>query len=328
MAVKILIIGYGSMGRRRIRILSGLIDNIEIICVDSNPNRIRQAKETGLKVYESLEEALNKKYSMAFVCTSPGYHAEIILQLIEAGIHTFTELNLIDDRYEEIIRKSKEKGVKVFMSNTLLYNEQIKKIVELVKAENKPLTYIYHVGQYLCDWHPWENYKEFFAGKKETNGVREILAIQLPWLLEAFGEIEALSVQSQKCTSLEIDYKDSIIVNFQHSSGDIGVFCADVVSRKATTHLEVIGEEIHILWNGHNDDLFIYDISDAEFRKVQMYELVEHAKGYSDNIIENQYRDEIKGFLDLIYLETVPKYSLEQDKYTLSIINEIERTGR
>ena len=33
--MKALVIGYGSMGRRRIRLLRGLVENVDIVCVDS-----------------------------------------------------------------------------------------------------------------------------------------------------------------------------------------------------------------------------------------------------------------------------------------------------
>ncbi|MDE6927475.1 MAG: hypothetical protein K2P06_01985, partial [Muribaculaceae bacterium] len=66
--------------------------------------------------------------------------------------------------------------------------------------------YIYHVGQYLPEWHPWENYQDFFVGDKRTNGCREIMAIEFPWLIETFGEIREVSVLHDKMSHLNIDY--------------------------------------------------------------------------------------------------------------------------
>lgn len=324
--MKVLVVGYGSMGRRRIRLLKKKADNIEIICVDNSPERIKQIKEANLKAYDSLNTAIAEKPEMAFVCTSPGHHAEIILTLVNAGINVFTELNLVDTDYDKIIETAKAKNVTVFMSSTMLYNRQIAKIDELVKQTDKPLTYIYHIGQYLPDWHPWESYKDFFIGKKETNGVREILAIQLPWLINTFGKITSVKVTSQKCTDLDIDFNDSILVNFKHENGNIGVFAADTVSRKAVTSLEIIGEDIHLFWHGHNDDLTVYNVETKKMEVISVYDSIEHTDGYADNIIENQYYDEIADFLDTVYKGTTPKYSFEKDKYTLSVIDIIENS--
>lgn len=322
--MKALIVGYGSMGRRRIRLLQKLVTDVEILCVDSNPERIKQAEEAGLKTFTKLEDAVNEKPDVAFVCTSPGHHAEIILSLLEADLHVFTELNLLSNDYDKIIALAEKKHKVVFMSSTMLYNKMIAKIDELVKQTNKPLTYIYHIGQYLPDWHPWESYKDFFIGQKETNGVREILAIQLPWLIETFGKIESLSVSAQRCTGLDIDFNDSAVINMRHENGSIGVFVADTVSRKAVTSLEIIGEELHLFWHGHNDDLEIYDPDEKTLQKISVYDTIEHTEGYADNIIENQYADEITDFLNAVNYGKIPRYSIAKDQYTLSVIDKIE----
>lgn len=322
--MKILIVGCGSMGRRRIRLISELVSEAKFICVDSNPQRLKSIRRVGIEAYADLEDGIGQCPDVAFVCTSPGKHADIILRLISAGINVFTELNLTSDHYDRIIKEANEKGVSVFMSSTMLYKRQIEIVGELVKKHDKPLTYIYHVGQYLPDWHPWENYRDFFAGKKETNGVREILAIQLPWIIETFGSVKRLSVQRNKCTELAIDFDDSVIVSFFHETGNMGVLVADVVSRKAVTKLEVVGENIHIRWDGHNDDLFKLDISSGKWEQIPVYESEIHRQGYSDNIAENPYLDEIKDFLSMIDGGTSPKYSLAKDAYVLSVIDEIE----
>lgn len=322
--MKVLVVGYGSMGRRRIRLLRNLVENAEVFTVDSNPARIQQAKEDGLTAFASLKEGLAVKPDVAFVCTSPGHHAAIILELLENGVHVFTELNLVSDDYDKITSLAKEKNRVVFMSSTMLYNKMIAKIQEYVRNTTKPLTYIYHIGQYLPDWHPWESYKDFFIGWKKTNGVREILAIQMPWLIETFGKIADVQVQAQRCTGLDIDFNDSIIANMRHESGHIGVFTADTVSRKATTSLEIIGEELHLFWHGHNDDLEIYDYTEKCMKSITVYEQIEHKEGYADNIIENQYTDEISDFLRAVSEGSIPKYSIEKDAYTLSVIDKIE----
>ena len=322
--MKALIVGYGSMGRRRIRLLQKLINDVDIIAVDSNPERVKQAEEAGVKPYTDLQKALEEKPDIAFVCTSPGHHAEIILKLLECNVNVFTELNLVDKDYDKIISLANEKKRVVFMSSTMLYNKMINKIEEYVKKTTKPLTYIYHIGQYLPDWHPWESYKDFFIGKKETNGVREIFAIQLPWIINTFGNIKSVTSNSQRCTGLDIEFNDSIIADMRHENGNIGVFLADTVSRKAITSLEIVGEELHLFWHGHNDDLEIYNLETKEVEKISVYDSIEHTDGYADNIIENQYTDEIKDFLSAVYEGTEPKYSIEKDRYTLAIIDQIE----
>ena len=95
------------------------------------------------------------------LCTAPITHAKIIARLLQAGVPVFTELNLVDDGYDELIAAAKEKGVPLFLSSTMLYRGETQYIKRRVQEFSRPVNYIYHIGQYLPDWHPWENYKNF-----------------------------------------------------------------------------------------------------------------------------------------------------------------------
>lgn len=323
--MKILVVGYGSMGRRRIRLSRKLYPDAEYVCVDNNRERVMNIIKDGHKAFELLSEAIKEKPDVAFVCTSPGHHADIILELVKAGIDTFTELNLVSEHYDEIIQFAKQNDVHVFMSSTMLYDAQIVAIENKIKETNDSLTYIYHVGQYLPDWHPWESYKDFFIGKKETNGCREIYAIQLPWILDAFGLVKNVTCLSKKSTNLEIDYCDTYTTLFEHENGTHGVMVVDVLAREATTYLEVMGEHLHIKWNGSVESLQCFDLKSGKMKKMDSYEKLEHVEGYADNINENEYLDEIKAFFNWIENNQLPKYTLEKDKYTLKLIDQIEK---
>lgn len=322
--MKVLVIGYGSMGRRRIRLYKQIEPTAHFICVDSNNERLKQVEHDGHIPIANLDDAIQEKPDLAFVSTSPLSHAAIIPILLKNKINTFTEINLSSKNYDEMIRLAKENDVKLFLSSTMLYKNQIKRIKQLVQNETQPLTYIYHIGQYLPDWHPWESYKDFFIGKKESNGCREIYAIQLPWIIDTFGEVTNFYSVSHKSTNLEIDYNDSYITTLEHKNGTKGVFVVDVVSRVAKTYLEVIGENIHLTWDGSNDGLKIYNIAEKKVETFTAYEKEVHNKNYAANIVENTYLDEIKDFVSYIYNGTEPKWSIQKDYAVLDLIDKIE----
>ncbi len=320
-----LVVGYGSMGKRRVRLTMELLPDARFVCVDSKVYRQEEAKKSGHLIFESIQEAVEKNsFDAAFVCTSPGSHADIVLRLIDKNIPVFCELNLITNKYYEIKLLANQKNVPIFVSSTLLYKRQMVLLKQLVSEQKRPLTYVYHVGQYLPDWHPWESYKDFFVGNKQTNGVREIYAIQLPWIVDCFGEIDSFSSLSTRSTGLDIDFPDSLISVFNHKNGNIGVFVADVVSRKAVARLEVTGESLHVFWDGHNDDFYLYDIEKRQMNQIQVYDTIEHLEGYSDIITEQPYREELIDFFRYIKGESKPRYSLEDDEKILKLIDKIE----
>lgn len=161
----ILVVGYGSMGRRRIRLVSELIPEAKFTCLDSNAGRQAQAVKDGYQTVFSLEEGIRISPDAAFVCTSPGHHAEIILQLLNAGIHVFTELNLTADKYDEIGQAAKEHNAVVFMSSTLIYKRQMEnlntKALEPVK--------VYETEEHI------EGYSDNIAEEPYRDEIREFL---------------------------------------------------------------------------------------------------------------------------------------------------------
>lgn len=325
--MKAIIVGLGSMGKRRLRLLKKLRNDVEIIGVDSNLERIKEVEmEYGICCEQSIEKALShKEICCAFVCTSPLSHNQIIRILLENNLNVFTEINLVDDGYNELIELAKVRNKVLFLSSTFMYRKDIKKISEMVLE--KRVNYIYHTGQYLPDWHPWENYKDFFVADMRTNGCREIMAIEFPWLIKCFGNIKKVFVVADdKLSKLELGYRDNYLITIEHENGNKGIVAIDVVSRKARRNLEIYNDDVHILWDGTPQSLQVYDCKEKCLKEIRTYESVDKDSRYTDNIIENAYGDEIDAFL--YEVETGKKdksmYSFEKDLFVLKWIDNIE----
>ncbi|WP_066055898.1 Gfo/Idh/MocA family protein [Robertmurraya korlensis] len=324
--MNVVVIGLGSMGKRRIRLIKKYDDTMLIFGVDTKEERRNECKELyGIETFKTLEELiLEKEVTCAFVCTSPLSHSQIINQCLNHQLHVFTELNLVSDRYEENIAIAKEKNLLLFLSSTFLYREEINKIRTSIDAVNGRLNYTYHVGQYLPDWHPWENYTNFFVGDKRSNGCREIFAIELPWLTSVFGDVVKVDVIRNKISNLKIDYYDNYLVIVQHKSGHKGTLAVDVVSRKAVRNLEVFGEELYLSWDGTAKGLKIYDYEKKMDLVINLYKEVDQLEGYSNFVVENAYYNEIVSFFDSLETGVTPIYSFDKDKQILALIDEIE----
>ena len=315
------------MGKRRIRLLSEHKD-MTLFGIDSNQERCQEVKEKfGIKCYNSISDVVAAEHpEAAVICTSPLSHASIIKECLQNKLHVFTEINLVSDGYEENMKLAKEKGLTLFLSSTFLYQAETLKIIEKVKESNVgKLNYLYHVGQYLPDWHPWESYNNYFIGNPRTNGCREILTIDLPWIVTAFGDIITVKVFKSKNTDLNIDYNDNYLIMLEHETGAKGVFAADVVARKAVRHFEVYGEDLHLTWEGTPETLLGYDLQKKEDVQLLADLTTEHIEGYSNLIDENPYRDELQAFLDAVIKGKQPMWDFEKDFGLLKIIDTIEQ---
>lgn len=320
------IVGLGSMGNRRIRLIKKYDDAVNLVGIESRDDRRRKCEsEWGIQTYSDLQAAIrDHDLEAVFVCTAPLSHSQIIEKCLIEGLHVFSELNLVADGYDKNIALAKEKNLVLFLSSTFLYRDEIQYIKKVAGQSPSLLNYIYHVGQYLPDWHPWENYHDFFVAEKRSNGCREIFAIELPWLLDVFGPIDHVEVIKNKISNLRIDYNDNYFLMVKHRGGHKGMLAVDVVSRKPVRNLEIIGETLHLSWDGSPQGLKLYDYETKLDTVVNCYEEIDQLDSYSQFVVENAYIKEIVSFFQTIQFGERPLYSFEQDREILWLIDEIE----
>ncbi len=320
--MNIAVIGLGSMGKRRVRLMRDMYPSYTLVGIDGREDRRREAfDQFQIKCVERLND-VDGAVDCVFVCTSPLTHNAIIREALNKGCHVFTELNLVSDGYQENMKLAEEKNLHLFLSSTFFYREEIRYIRSKISDDRK-WNYIYHIGQYLPDWHPWESYKDFFLGDKRTNGCREIMAIELPWLTGTFGKVTDVNVLSDKMTDLHIDYHDNYMIQLTHKGGNKGCLVVDVVSPVAVRKLEVYGENAYLSWNGTPESLFEYNQNSKQIESVSLQEETEHIEGYRAFVVENAYKNEIREFFDVVLEGKKPLYGFEQDMDILRVIDSI-----
>lgn len=318
--MRVIVIGLGSMGKRRIRIMKELYPDYEIFGIDAREDRKSEAKKLfNIESYSRLAD-IEGQIDCALVCTSPLSHASIIKECLTNKWNVFTELNLVDDGYRENILLAQQNHCKLFLSSTFLYREETKYIRSKISGNGK-WNYVYHVGQYLPDWHPWEKIQDYFIGDKRTNGCREIMAIELPWLTLTFGAIESIHVISDKMSNLNISYKDNFMIQLVHKTGCKGSLVIDVLCPVAIRKFYGYTEGNCISWDGTPESIFEFDKNERKLVQVHLDEDTEHAEGYSKFIVENAYKNEIREFFDVVNNEKKPIYGFKQDCEILKAID-------
>ncbi len=325
MIKKVIVCGLGSMGKRRINILRSLHPEIDIFGVDTSElKRHAAADKFKIKTGSDFFSAFNRFLPHAvFVCSSPLSHMQTVLYSLEKGVHTFSEINLSIRGYDRIINEAKKRGILAFLSSTPLYREEIQWLIKY--AQHKRVSYRYHVGQYLPDWHPWESHKDFFVANKDTNAVREIMAIEFPWILKAFGRVVDYRTLRGEISELDLGYPDTYQINLKHDQGTMGTLTFDCVCVKAVRRLELYSEHEYVQWEGVPDTLEVFSRKSGNMEPVQLYDSVVRDKHYDNFIIENPYIEEVKDFFSRIEKDsTSVRYSYEEDRVVLDMIDKIE----
>jgi len=326
MQLRILIIGMGSMGKRRLRLLRAKYPQVNIAGVDSREDRLEEARRLwNIDVSSSLDGAFEVFSPQAvIVSTSPESHGKLVCRALEEGCHTFSEIDLLRSSYERISMLQKEKGKVAFLSSTFLYRDEIRWMQDHAMLVGDKGFYTYHVGQYLADWHPWEKPEDFFVGHTATNGVRELLCVELPWLVRSFGPVESYQVQWSSASDLDLVYPDVCQCLFRHAEGSVGTMTVDVVSRKACRQFVLSGSRGTLRWNGTRDSLCFDSPSEEETRPFQGEQ--DHVqKGYAPIISETPYERELDAFIAAIEGDaSLIAYDYQDHRYILDLVDKLE----
>jgi len=327
----ILVIGLGSMGKRRVRNLQAL--GIEkIIGVDKREDR---QKETvlnyNIKTYSDFEEALmNFKFDAFVISLPPDIHHIYMKKAIELGIPAFIEASVVDTDFEQIIEEAKHNMVLLAPSCTLFFHPAIKKIAEIVKlcVLGKISNFIYHSGQYLPDWHTYEDVSEYYVSKKQTGGGREIVPFELTWITLLLGFPNRVVGFYKNAVQIkgadEIDDTYNLLMDYGNSIFNLSV---DVVSRYATRRLIINGDKKQLYWNWDDNMIKVFDPVLNSWLEIK-YEAISAQIGYNKNITEQMYIDEMSTFLKAIKNEMSFPNTLEHDHRVLKVLYAVENSDK
>lgn len=322
--MRFLIIGLGSMGKRRIRNLQALKAG-EILGFDFKEERRKEAEEKyKIETIVDLQKMDFEKIDAIIISTPPDIHNQYIKLAIEKGKPAFVEASVVLGDLEKLEKEAKEKNIFIAPSCTSRFHPALKKIKEIVSAGTygKVTNFSYYMGMYLPDWHPWESVKNFYVGKKETGGGREMVPFELTWVIDIFGFPKDIKGFLGKTMDLGADIDDTYA--FSMDFGDkYGTMLIDVVSRFATRSLTLNLEKAQILWKWDENVIKIYD-ADAKSWKNETYSKGLAQEGYNENLAEDMYIDEMKTFISALEGKSEFPNSLGEDIKILKLLNKIE----
>ena len=322
--MKALVIGLGSMGRRRVRCLRQLgVQAIEGFDPRAD-RRAQAAQEYGIPVRERLAAEDLRGFDVVVISTPPDHHHTAMAWAIEAGKPCFVEASVIRDPLPALDAKARGKGVVVAPSCTLRFHSAIRDITQVVRSGRygKACNFSYHCGQYLPDWHPWEKVTDYYVGNPLTGGAREIVPFELTWLVDALGW--PVQVQGTKLRTTDvgapIDDTYAAVLRFD---GFVGTLVVDVVARQAVRKLTLNFERASLSWDWDGGVVRVWEAEPGRLVELHQPKTVAHA-GYHQNIGEAMYVAEVEAFLAAAQGRGTFPHSLQDDIRVLSLLEQIE----
>lgn len=323
--MKFLIVGLGSMGKRRIRCLKALGYEGMISGFDYRKDRCEEAKSLhGIKIINDVTVDVLKKFSCLIISVPPDQHNMYIKLAISAKIPAFVEASVNIEGLEKLNQRAKKDGVFIAPSCTLLFHPAIKDIKRILDSGEfgSVTNFSYHCGQYLPDWHPWEKVIDYYVSKKETGGGREIVPFELTWIVDLIGLPKNVTGYFGKTMDVGADIDDTYVISMDFGNC-LGNLTVDVVARFATRSLILNLENGQILWNWNDQQVKVYDARNNRWIHYN-HATGRSVVGYNTNIIDDMYIDELHSFIEALDDPAKFHNSLEKDIDVLTILNKIE----
>lgn len=326
--MKVLIVGLGSMGKRRIRNLQS-IGGAELGGVDLRDDRRGEVEETyHIRTFTTFDQALASFQPNAVVIsTPPDLHIGYANHCIRNGIPSFMEASVAPPSdMIHLAHASTRAQVLCVPSCTLKFYPGPLTIKSLIGAGTigEPLVITYHVGQYLKDWHPWEDVQDFYVSRPATGACRELVPFELTWLNDIFGKPGVRGAQVARLSDLVLEIDDAYQCLLEYPAGTVLSLTIEVLSRPgATREMRIVGSEGILTFSGETNLVRWKNLDSPEWNDIVLG-LGTVEEGYINP--EEPYIDEMRSFLESVRRDSADVFpnSLENDAEVLALLEQIE----
>ena len=327
--MRFLQIGLGSMGKRRIRCLKALGFQ-DIIGFDTREDRCTEARKLyGIRTTQDISGQDPADIDALIISSPPHRHRDGIRLALRWRKPAFVEVNLLVDGMTQAAASARRTKTLIAPSCTLRFHPAVKRIKRIVNSGKygRATNFSYHCGQYLPDWHPWEDVQDFFVSRKGTSGCREITAFEMAWLCDIFGRCQRTTGLFGRTMDVGADIDDTYAIALKFASKTHGTILADVTSRHATRRLLLNMERGQILWDWADAAIRLYDARARGWSSLPFHRGTA-AEGYHNDIIENMYVNEMAAFIAAVRGKASFPNTLEDDIHILKFLDSLERTAK
>ena len=250
--MKVLLIGYGSIGKRHFDILSDFdeVDSIHVVTKQNIDN---------LKTYKGLKDIEDiNTYDYFIIATETSKHYD---QLDYVCKHTTDKNILVEKPLFDKEYTLKNCDNNVFVAYNLRFHPLLQKLKTILKDEDVYYANIL-AGQYLPTWRPDKDYRESYSAKLSLGGgVLRDLSHELDYINWIFGDITVISSINTKISDLEIESDDIFTALAKTNSGTIINVTMDYISKTPIRRLTVHTKKQTIEANFITNTIDLFDIN-------------------------------------------------------------------
>jgi predicted dehydrogenase len=324
--MKFLIAGLGSIGRRHFRNLIAL-DERDIVLLRTRKATLPDDELAGYPVETDLTEALQKHKPNAVVVANPtSLHLDIAIPAAEAGCHILLEKPVSHslERLDVLQKTAERMGSKILVGFQFRYHPTLNKARQLIQSSalGKILTVHAHWGEYLPQWHPWEDYRQSYAARAELGGgVIVTLTHPLDYLRYLLGGVDSLWSFNSHISPLDVNVDDVAEIGLKFANGAIGGVHVNYFQRPPIHRLEVVGTNGTLRWDNVDGILHFYKMpasfgSYSDQPPAPVVDTFHPPAGFERNQL---FVAQTRHFIEVVRGESEPVCSLEDGVMALRL---------
>ncbi len=256
------IVGYGSIGRRHASNIKSLGAQVIVyrsgLAHSQTPNF-----DPSLKFVYELDDVLAIKPDAMVICNPTSLHSGFIATAVDLGIHFFVEKPVANNStgFEAMLESIKVKKLVTCVGYMMRYDAGI---IAMKKALDEGLlgkvtSAIIEWGSYLPNWHPWEDYKDSYAGRRSLGGGAVLTCShEIDTARYLLGDFIDITVSGGSSSILGLDVEDYVDIFSKHRSGTTCLMHIDWFQKQGRRYIQIIGEEGRLEWDFFTKELNLY----------------------------------------------------------------------
>lgn len=312
--MKFLIAGFGSIGRRHLRNLRTLGET-DIILLRSNKSTLPDDEITGLPVETDITAALAHRPDAVIISNPTALHLDVAIPAAKAGCAILMEKPVSHslDRLDEFKQAVKAGGAGVLLGYQFRFHPGLRQVKSWLTDGllGRPLSFRAQWGEYLPNWHPWEDYRKSYTSRSDLGGgVVVTLSHPIDYLRWLLGDVKSLWAFSGRLSDLEIQVEDYAEIGMQFANGVTGSLHVDYYQQPPSHTLEITGTAGRITWDNADGKARLFQAQTGQWSEVSL----------PDNFDRNDlFIAESKHFLDIVQKNAKPVCSLADGESALKL---------
>jgi predicted dehydrogenase len=254
MNMRFLISGLGSIGRRHLQNLITLGER-DIVFHRSGKSTLPDDELPDFPVESDIDAALERWNPDAVIVSNPtSMHLDVAIPAAIRGCHLLLEKPIANklDRVDELKNALVSGGGEALVGYQFRFHPGLIKVFELLEDEaiGKPIYVYAHWGEFLPDWHPWEDYRESYSAREDLGGgVLLTLSHPFDYLSWFFGSVQEVSASVKKIEELEISSDSLADVRLTYKEGVLGHVHLNYIQSPPVHQFSIVGTEGLLGWD-------------------------------------------------------------------------------